>query len=151
MCNCIFVLKSASQLPKNRSQICSDRAGHRQQGKITELSENNNIEMPNLAFWLIKFFKNCSAFIWISNPFWLPLIFIIWTKERHFSKYILCSSKEHVWNNTRVSKWWQNFNFWLNYPRPCARMDRFCDKPWTKKFISVLVFRAAKNVLSCII
>jgi len=21
-----------------------------------------------------------------------------------------------VWNNFRVSKWWCNFNFWVNYP-----------------------------------
>ncbi len=21
----------------------------------------------------------------------------------------------HVWNNMRVSKWWQHFQFWVNY------------------------------------
>ncbi len=25
-----------------------------------------------------------------------------------------------VWNNLRVSEWWQNFHFWVNYPfNPC--------------------------------
>jgi len=28
----------------------------------------------------------------------------------HIPKFI------QVWNNLRVSKWWQNFHFWVNYP-----------------------------------
>ncbi len=36
------------------------------------------------------------------------------------SKYLpLCSAEQRliqVWNYLRVSKWWQNFHFWVNYP-----------------------------------
>ncbi len=35
------------------------------------------------------------------------------------SKYLLlCSRKKliEVWNDMRVSKWWLNFQFWVNYP-----------------------------------
>jgi len=33
------------------------------------------------------------------------------------SKYLLfCKKFIQVWNNLRVSKWWQNFHFWVNFP-----------------------------------
>ncbi len=33
------------------------------------------------------------------------------------SEYLpLCSEQRQVWNYMRVSKWWQNFQFWVNYP-----------------------------------
>jgi len=44
---------------------------------------------------------------------WLPTFFTI----------SLCSAEEkfiQVWNNLRVSKWWQNFHFKVNYPFKAA-------------------------------
>ncbi len=36
---------------------------------------------------------------------------------QHSSKYLLQQKEKliQVWNNLRVSKWWQNFHFWMNY------------------------------------
>ncbi len=37
---------------------------------------------------------------------------------QQFFKVSLCSTEEsmRVWNSLRVSKWWQNFRLWENYP-----------------------------------
>ncbi len=46
---------------------------------------------------------------------------------KHSSKYLLLYSiKERkkvkpIWNSMRVSKWWQNFHFWVNYPFKLTR------------------------------
>ncbi len=50
----------------------------------------------------------------------------IWTKSQrkntqsyqHSSNYLLLCSAEtskQVWNDMRLSKWWQNFHFWVDY------------------------------------
>jgi len=38
---------------------------------------------------------------------------------RHFSYYLLICSTE-VWKDMRVSRWWQVFHFWVNYPFKCC-------------------------------
>ncbi len=45
---------------------------------------------------------------WLPATVWLPKFFFFIDNRRN--KFI------QVWNNMRVSKWWQNFHFWVNNP-----------------------------------
>ncbi len=51
----------------------------------------------------------------VDGPHWLPEY-----EEIKIPKYLLCSTEEinlcRVETNLRVSKWWQDFHFWVNYP-----------------------------------
>ncbi len=64
-----------------------------------------------------------------TEQFWAPLTSIVFIfllevngapKQPGYklsSEYLpLCSEQRQVWNYMRVSKWWQNFQFWVNYP-----------------------------------
>ncbi len=48
---------------------------------------------------------------WCPKTAWLQTFFKI-------SSFVFCRTKTfiQVWNYLRVSKWWQNFHFWVNYP-----------------------------------
>ncbi len=48
---------------------------------------------------------------WCPKTAWLQTFFKI-------SYFVFGSTKKfiQVWNYLRVSKWWQNFHFWVNYP-----------------------------------
>ncbi len=37
------------------------------------------------------------------------------------SSFVFCRTKTFIqdWNYLRVSKWWQHFHFWVNYPFKC--------------------------------
>ncbi len=58
----------------------------------------------------------------VSGPCWLPYYFCPhhWSQQHTFCKisYFMFNRRKkiiQVWNNLRVSKWWQNFHFWVNY------------------------------------
>jgi len=65
------------------------------------------------------------------NPHWLPqYVFFffygsqwglrsVWLKH---SSIVFSRTIKHieVWNDLRVSKWWKNFYFWVNYPFECV-------------------------------
>jgi len=51
--------------------------------------------------WGFSFFFSYYGSQWCLGTNFLQNIFL---------KFI------QVWNNLRVSKWWQNFHFWVNYP-----------------------------------
>ncbi len=38
------------------------------------------------------------------------------TSFLQISSFVFGRTKIQVWNYLRVSKWWQNFHFWVNYP-----------------------------------
>ncbi len=48
---------------------------------------------------------------WCPKTAWLQTFFKI-------SSFVFSRTKTfiQVWNYLRVSKWWQNFHFWVNYP-----------------------------------
>ncbi len=48
---------------------------------------------------------------WCPRTAWLQTFFKI-------SSFVFSRTKTfiQVWNYLRVSKWWQNFHFWVNYP-----------------------------------
>ncbi len=48
---------------------------------------------------------------WCPKTAWLQTFFRI-------SSFVFGTTKKfiQVWNYLRVSKWWQNFHFWVNYP-----------------------------------
>ncbi len=48
---------------------------------------------------------------WCPKTAWLQTFFKI-------TSFVFSRTKKfiQVWNYLRVSKWWQNFNFWVNYP-----------------------------------
>ncbi len=48
---------------------------------------------------------------WCPKTSWLQTFFKI-------SSFVFSRTKKfiQVWNYLRVSKWWQNFHFWVNYP-----------------------------------
>ncbi len=46
---------------------------------------------------------------WCPKTAWLQAFFKI-------SSFVFGRTKIQVWNYLRVSKWWQNFHFWVNYP-----------------------------------
>ncbi len=48
---------------------------------------------------------------WCPKTAWLQTFFKI-------SSFVFSRTKKciQVWNYLRVSKWWQNFHFWVNYP-----------------------------------
>lgn len=47
----------------------------------------------------------CPRNAWLQTFFQIPFVWFNRT-----TKWI-----QH-WNNSRLSKWWENFNFWVNYP-----------------------------------
>jgi len=55
--------------------------------------------------------SSCAKPVWIS--------FFSWTQKKT-KEYSFVFSRRNkiiqVWNTLRVSKWWQNIHFWLNYP-----------------------------------
>ncbi len=69
----------------------------------------------------------------LQSTRWLQTFFII-------SYFVFNRRKEliQVWNKWRVSKWWQNFIFWLSHPFNCclpryllAKMYRSIALQWT--------------------
>ncbi len=57
------------------------------------------------------FFFSYYGSQWCPKTAWLQTFFKI-------SSFVFGRTKKfiQVWNYLRVSKWWQNFNFWVNYP-----------------------------------
>ncbi len=72
--------------------------------------------------------------MWETEQFWGTIdihsiyFFLLWksmvpqnslvTNFFKISSFVFSRTKTfiQVWNYLRVSKWWQNFNFWVNYP-----------------------------------
>ncbi len=56
-------------------------------------------------------FFSYSGSQWCPKTAWLQTFFKI-------SSFVFSRTKKfiQVWNFLRVSKWWQNFHFWVNYP-----------------------------------
>ncbi len=64
-----------------------------------------------------------------------------------------------VWNYLRVSKWWQNFHFWVNYPfKPLLKKSNLdstilsnyrpiSNLPFIGKIIEKVVFKSAEQLL----
>ncbi len=48
---------------------------------------------------------------WLLSTFWLPTFFKISSFVFNWRKKLI-----QVWLNSRVSKWWQKYHFWVNYP-----------------------------------
>ncbi len=57
----------------------------------------------------IVFFSYCGS-QWFPKTAWIKTFFKISSFVFRTKKFI------QVWNYLRVSKWWQNFHFWVNYP-----------------------------------
>ncbi len=59
----------------------------------------------------IVFFFSYYGSQWCPKTAWLQTFFKI-------SSFVFGRTKKfiQVWNYLRVSKWWQNFHFWVNYP-----------------------------------
>ncbi len=59
--------------------------------------------------WLVYFFPYCGSQWGPSNCLVTHILqnIIFWVQQK--KKCI------EVWNKLRVSKWWQNFHFWVNY------------------------------------
>ncbi len=55
-----------------------------------------------------------------------------------------------VWNNMSISKWWQNFQFWLNYPFKDFSVSEECsgDSRPTKLFLKVICGQMSCSVLN---
>ncbi len=64
-----------------------------------------------LVFGIFGIFFPCYGSLWEPSTVWLPLFLKI-------SSFVFNRIKKliQVWNNLRVSKWWQNFNFWWTIP-----------------------------------
>ncbi len=56
---------------------------------------------------------------WCPKTAWLQTFFKI-------SSFVFSRTKTfiQVWNYLRMSKWWQNVHFWVNYPFKCFRIRR---------------------------
>ncbi len=59
----------------------------------------------------IVFFFSYYGSQWCPKTAWLQTFFKL-------SSFVFGRTKTfiQVWNYLRVSKWWQNFNFWVNHP-----------------------------------
>ncbi len=58
---------------------------------------------------------------WCPKTAWLQIFFKI-------SSFVFSRTKKfiQVWNDLRVSKWWQKLHFWVNYPfKSCFKWDEF--------------------------
>ncbi len=62
---------------------------------------------------------------WCPKTAWLQTFFRI-------SSFVFNRTKKfiQVWNYLSVSKWWQNFHLWVNYPFKCKRIML----PWISRF-----------------
>jgi len=58
-----------------------------------------------------------SANYYIESDYFLHINVLVWIQ---------------VWKNLRLSKWWQNFHFWVNYPLKALWF--FCTFATLKKF-----------------
>jgi len=63
--------------------------------------------------------KNCKGFSSIQWWEWMYLDHIHFQSMDKTNKQTKISSSIRVWNNMGVSKWWQNFPFWVNYDFEC--------------------------------
>ncbi len=63
-----------------------------------------------LQFWIIVFFFFYYGSQWCPKTAWLQTFFKISSFVFRTKKFI------QVWNYLRVSKWWQNFHFWVYCP-----------------------------------
>ncbi len=66
-------------------------------------------------FWgTIDFHSRKKKYYWSQ---WCPRTALFPTFFR-ISSFVFSRTKKliQVWNYLRVSKWWQNFHFWVNYP-----------------------------------
>ncbi len=61
---------------------------------------------------------------WCPKTAWLQTFFKI-------SSFVFGRTKKfiQVWNYLRVSKWWQNFHFWVNYPFKFKQLSK---NQWTR-------------------
>ncbi len=74
--------------------------------------KRKNVDGPLIfGIWYIWYFFPCYGSLWEPSTVWLPLFLKI-------SSFVFNRIKKliQVWNNLRVSKWWQNFNFWWTIP-----------------------------------
>ncbi len=64
--------------------------------------------LPYIYIYIYIFYYGCQ---WCPKTAWLQTFFKI-------SSFVFGRTKKfiQVWNYLRVSKWWQNFHFWVNYP-----------------------------------
>lgn len=68
--------------------------------KTPPVSYTNRKPCPNSSNWLSQC---CNNFVFcIRNKFW------------------------KVWNNMRISKWWQNFHFWMHCPNRIVQVVNEC-------------------------
>ncbi len=58
----------------------------------------------------IVLFFSCYGSQWCPKTAWLQTFFKISSFVFRTNTFI------QVWNYLRMSKWWQNFHFWVNYP-----------------------------------
>jgi len=78
-------------------------------------SKGDILKNQHLFFFFKSMFNESPMFL-------TPLTFILWTKTTetffNISSFVLHRRKKviEVWNDMRVSKWWQNCNFWVIYP-----------------------------------
>ncbi len=77
-------------------------------GRYSEECEKQNSSGAPLTS--IVFFSYYGS-QWCPKTAWLQTFFKI-------SSVVFSRTKKfiQVWNYLRVSKWWQNFDFWVNYP-----------------------------------
>jgi len=62
--------------------------------------------MDSIDIHSIMFFQWCPTNVWLPIFFRISSSFVFSRRNKFIQ----------VWNNLRVRKWWQNFNFGVNYP-----------------------------------
>ncbi len=70
---------------------------------------------------------------WCPKTAWLQTFFKI-------SSFVFSRTETfiQVWNYLRVSKWWQNFHFWVNYPFNIKKMCIV--HKWYSKLSLIIIF-----------
>ncbi len=78
---------------------------------------------------------------WCPKTAWLQTFFKI-------SSFVFGRTKTfiQVWNYLRVSKWWQNFHFWVNYPFKFSLQNTFVTKRFTIK-LNTNIWTTLLNVM----
>ncbi len=81
--------------------------------------------------WLPHYLFSYYGSQWCPKTAWLQTFFKI-------SSFVFCWTKKliQVWSYLRVSKWWQIFRFWVNYPFKKEKLFYLVDPENTVLFVA---------------
>lgn len=89
------------------------------------LEKNFDLLAQYISCWLASSSKILSNFMMTTNKtrLWECFCMFLYT-DQNFSIFVFCRKMKVVqlWNKTRVSKWWNNYYFWVNFPFKCERI-----------------------------